>query len=62
IFHCIGSVAGSLVRLKRDIVIHTPSDLAFVLHRLLLTTRRMRSHPGAKQSNSSQEDFGIGFH
>ncbi|KIO00935.1 hypothetical protein M404DRAFT_29133 [Pisolithus tinctorius Marx 270] len=50
IFHCIGSVAGSLVHLKRDIVIHTLSDLAFVLRRLLLTIRRMRSQPGAKQS------------
>ncbi|KAI5992196.1 Urb2/Npa2 family-domain-containing protein [Pisolithus albus] len=50
IFHCIVSIAGSLVRLRRDIVIHTLPHLAFVLHRLLLITRRVRSQLGAKQS------------
>ncbi|KIO00909.1 hypothetical protein M404DRAFT_744712 [Pisolithus tinctorius Marx 270] len=49
-FHCIVSIAGSLVRLRRDIVIHTLPHLAFVLHRPLLITRRMRSQPGAEQS------------
>ncbi|KAI6141673.1 hypothetical protein BKA82DRAFT_29133 [Pisolithus tinctorius] len=48
-FHCIVSIAGSLVRLRRDIVIHTLPHLAFVLHRPLLITRRMRSQPGAEQ-------------
>ncbi|KAI6022422.1 Urb2/Npa2 family-domain-containing protein [Pisolithus microcarpus] len=50
IFHCIVSIAGSLVRLRRDIVIHTLPHLAFVLHRLLLITRRVRPQLGAKQS------------
>ncbi|KAI6146719.1 Urb2/Npa2 family-domain-containing protein [Pisolithus tinctorius] len=49
-FHCIISIAGSLVRLRRDIVIHTLPHLAFVLHRLLLIIRRMRPQLGAKQS------------
>ncbi|KAI6146732.1 Urb2/Npa2 family-domain-containing protein [Pisolithus tinctorius] len=49
-FHCIVSIAGSLVRMRRDIVIHTLPHLAFVLHRLLLIIRRMRPQLGAKQS------------
>ncbi|KAI5992198.1 Urb2/Npa2 family-domain-containing protein, partial [Pisolithus albus] len=50
IFQCIVSIAGSLVRLRRDIVIHTLPHLAFVLHRLLSITRRVRPQLGAKQS------------
>ncbi|KAI6102377.1 Urb2/Npa2 family-domain-containing protein [Pisolithus thermaeus] len=50
IFHYIVSIAGSLVRLRRDIVIHTLPHLAFVLHRLLLITKRARPQLGAKQS------------
>ncbi|KAI6022409.1 hypothetical protein BKA83DRAFT_4083836, partial [Pisolithus microcarpus] len=48
IFHCIVSIAGSLVRPRRDLVIHTLSPLAFVLHRLLLITRRVRPRLGTK--------------
>ncbi|KAI6156194.1 Urb2/Npa2 family-domain-containing protein [Pisolithus thermaeus] len=49
-FHCIVSIADSLVRLRRDVVIHTLPHLAFVLHRLLLITKRGRPQLGAKQS------------
>ncbi|KAI6098742.1 Urb2/Npa2 family-domain-containing protein, partial [Pisolithus thermaeus] len=49
-FHCIISVADSLVRLRRDVVIHNLPHLAFVLHRLLLITKRGRPQLGAKQS------------
>ncbi|KAI6028998.1 Urb2/Npa2 family-domain-containing protein [Pisolithus marmoratus] len=50
IFHSVVSIASSLVRLRRDIVVHTLPHLAFVLHRLLLIIRRMRPQLGAKQS------------
>ncbi|KAI6156179.1 Urb2/Npa2 family-domain-containing protein [Pisolithus thermaeus] len=49
-FHCIISIADSLVRLRRDVVMHTLPHLAFVLHRLLLITKRARPQLGAKQS------------
>ncbi|KAI6047021.1 Urb2/Npa2 family-domain-containing protein [Pisolithus marmoratus] len=50
IFRSIVSIASSLVRLRRDIVVHTLPHLAFVLHRLLLIIRRMRPQLGVKQS------------
>ncbi|KIO06242.1 hypothetical protein M404DRAFT_24973 [Pisolithus tinctorius Marx 270] len=42
IFHCIVSLAGSLVGLRRDRVKHPLPHLAFVSHQLLLITRRIR--------------------
>ncbi|KAI6017075.1 hypothetical protein EDC04DRAFT_2870150 [Pisolithus marmoratus] len=49
-FHCIISIADSLVHLWHDVVIHTLPHLAFVLHRLLLIAKCGHPKLGAKQS------------
>ncbi|KAL4077700.1 Urb2/Npa2 family-domain-containing protein [Scleroderma citrinum] len=57
LFHHIVSIASSLVRLRRDLVIHTLPHLASVLHRLVAITRSIRPQLGGKQKKLVSSTF-----
>ncbi|KAI0042673.1 hypothetical protein FA95DRAFT_540396 [Auriscalpium vulgare] len=50
IFHEIISISSALVRLRRDLVIHTLPHLTAVLRQLIAALRRPRANLGAKQA------------
>ena len=50
IFHKITSILTSLIRLRRDLVIHSLPHLGLILRQLLLLTRACRPNLGAKQT------------
>jgi len=57
IFHNTVTIIGALVRLRRDLVVHTLPHLSFVLCRLMMLTRKIRPQLGAKQSKIVTDTF-----
>lgn len=57
IFHHIVAVVGALIRLRRDLVVHTLPHLSLVLRRLMMLTRKIRPQLGAKQSKIVTDTF-----
>lgn len=57
IFHHIVTIIGALVRLRRDLVVHTLPHLSLVLRQLIMLTRKIRPQLGAKQSKIVADTF-----
>ncbi|KAF9243805.1 Urb2/Npa2 family-domain-containing protein [Melanogaster broomeanus] len=57
IFHHIVTTIGALVRLRRDLVIHTLPHLSLLLRQLTMLTRTTRPQLGAKQSKIVTDTF-----
>jgi hypothetical protein len=57
IFHHIVTIIGALVRLRRDLVVHTLPHLSLVLRQLMMLTRKIRPQLGAKQSKIVTDTF-----
>ena len=51
IFHNAVGIVGSLIRLRRDLVVSTLPHLAMILCQLIASMRRPRPHLGAKQNS-----------
>lgn len=57
IFHSIISIVSALIRLRRDLVVHTLPHLGMVLNQLMMTIRHLRPQLGAKQSKLVTDTF-----
>ncbi|KIK97656.1 hypothetical protein PAXRUDRAFT_135830 [Paxillus rubicundulus Ve08.2h10] len=57
IFYHVVTIIGALLRLRRDLVVHTLPHLSLVLRQLMMTTRSIRPQLGAKQSKIVTDTF-----
>ncbi|KAH7883895.1 Urb2/Npa2 family-domain-containing protein [Phlebopus sp. FC_14] len=57
IFHHIISIISALVRLRRDLVVHTLPHLGHIFRQLIMITRSLRPGLGAKQSKLVMDSF-----
>ncbi|KIJ21465.1 hypothetical protein PAXINDRAFT_177946 [Paxillus involutus ATCC 200175] len=57
IFYHIVTIIGALLRLRRDLVVHTLPHLSLVLRQLMMITRSIRPQLGAKQSKIVTDTF-----
>lgn len=57
IFHHVVTIIGALVRLRRDLIVHTLPHLSLVLRQLMMLTRKIRPQLGAKQSKIVTDTF-----
>lgn len=57
IFHHIISIIGALIRLRRDLVVHTLPHLSLALRQLMMLTRKIRPQLGAKQNKIVTDTF-----
>lgn len=57
IFHHTVTIVGALIRLRRDIVVHTLPHLSLVLRQLIMLSRKIRPQLGAKQSKIVTDTF-----